>query len=209
VKIGIIGSGMIGSTAARLFVAAGHEVAIANSRGPDSLVQLAQEVGPRLRPMSVSDATMFGDLVLVAVPFGVIQALPAEPFAGKIVIDANNYYTKRDGHNDDLDNDRTTSTELLAAHLPEARVVKALNTMHFKALAAGGDEEKALDDRLALFVAGDDPEAKATVGTLIEDLGFAAIDTGGLAAGGRRQQPGSPIYAADMTAAQAHQALEA
>jgi len=206
-RIGIIGSGMIGSTAASLFVGAGHEVAIANRRGPDSLATMAGELGPSLRPTTVEEAAAFGDVVLVAVPFGVFTALPPQAFAGRIVVDANNYYPGRDGNVPELDGDETTSSEMLAAHLPGALVVKAFNTMHYKALINSGDVTKPHSRRRALFVAGDDVEAKTIVGDLIEELGFAAVDTGGLAAGGRLQQPGTPVYAADLTGAQARRIL--
>ena len=136
-----------------------------------------------------------------------IDALPAAAFAGKIVIDANNYYPNRDGHLSELDRDETTSTELLAQYMPRARVVKALNTMYYATLVEAGDTTAPPDERLALFVAGDDREAKRMVIDLIDALGFAAIDTGGLADGGRRQQPGSPIYNTRLTGAQARAAL--
>jgi hypothetical protein len=207
VKIAIIGSGKIGSTAARLFIGAGHEVAIANRRGPQSLEPLQRELGAALQPASIEDAVRFGDVVLVAVPLHAIDALPAASFAGKIVVDANNYYPNRDGHIPELDRDETTSSELLARHLPGARVVKAFNTMYYATLGEAGDPSKPEDDRLALFVAGDDQQAKQVAIDLIEQLGFAAMDTGSLADGGRRQQPGSPIYNTNLTGAQARAAL--
>jgi 8-hydroxy-5-deazaflavin:NADPH oxidoreductase len=206
-KIAIIGSGKIGSTAARLFIGAGHEVAIANRRGPQSLEPLRLELGAALQPASIEDAIRFGDVVLVAVPLHAIDALPAASFAGKIVVDANNYYPNRDGHIPELDRDETTSSELLARHLPGARVVKAFNTMYYATLGEAGDPSKPEDDRLALFVAGDDQQAKQVAIDLIEQLGFAAMDTGSLADGGRRQQPGSPIYNTNLTGAQARAAL--
>jgi predicted dinucleotide-binding enzyme len=206
-KIAIIGSGKIGSTAARLFIGAGHEVAIANRRGPQSLEPLQRELGAALQPASIKDAVRFGDVVLVAVPLHAIDALPAASFAGKIVVDANNYYPNRDGHIPELDRDETTSSELLARHLPGARVVKAFNTMYYATLGEAGDPSKPEDDRLALFVAGDDQQAKQVAIDLIEQLGFAAMDNGSLADGGRRQQPGSPIYNTNLTGAQARAAL--
>lgn len=206
-KIAVIGSGKIGSTAARLFVAAGHEVAIANRRGPESLRALEEELGEGVEAATVEDAVYLGDIVLVAVPLGAIDALPADPFAGKIVIDANNYYPDRDGQLPELNRDETTSTELLARRLPGARVVKAFNTMYYATLAQAGDPSKPNDERLALFVAADDEDAKRLVSDLIDQLGFAAIDTGGLADGGRRQQPGSPIYNVELTGAQARKTL--
>ena len=205
-RIGIVGSGNIGSTAARLFVGAGHEVAIANSRGPQTLASFAGELGNRARAATVEDAARFGELVLVAIPLGSLRELPPEPFAGRVVIDANNYYPSRDGNIAELDDDTTTSAELLAAHLPGATVVKAFNTMNWKLLRDRGDPD-AGDDRLALFVAGDDQDAKRRVSVLIEQIGFAPIDTGTLAEGGRRQQPGSAVYAEPIAARDAADAV--
>ena len=128
-RIGIIGGGKIGATAARLFLAAGHELAIANSRGPESLAELVNELGGGARAATVEDAASFGEAVLVAIPFGRYAELPPAPLAGKTVIDAMNYYSQRDGHFAELDDDSTTSSELLAAHLPTAKVVKAFNSM--------------------------------------------------------------------------------
>jgi 8-hydroxy-5-deazaflavin:NADPH oxidoreductase len=207
-RIGIIGSGKIGSTAAHLFVAAGHQVAIANRRGPSSLAPLEHELGARLRAQNVEEAARFGDqLVLVAVPIGAYDALPAGAFAGRIVIDTTNCYPGRDGSDAALDNDQTTSSALLAEYLPGARIVKAFNTMLYSTLAQAGRPSASADDRLALFVAGDDLDAKRIVTGLIEELGFTAIDTGGLARGERRQQPNSPIYVKNFTGAQARRIL--
>jgi 8-hydroxy-5-deazaflavin:NADPH oxidoreductase len=205
--IGIIGSGHIGATAARLFVSAGHDVAIANSRGPESLQDLVAELGKEARATSVEEAAAFGEMVLVAIPLRAYRELPAEAFGERIVIDANNYYPGRDGQIEALDEGRTTSSELLAAHLPGARVVKAFNTMYFETLASRGAPDGPRDERLVLFVAGDDPEAKRRVADLIEQLGFAAVDTGSLAEGGARQQPGSPIYNEPMTPPEAQRQL--
>ena len=192
-EIGIIGSGRIGATAARLFVEGGHDVAIANSRGPDSLTDLVQDLGESARPATVEDAASIAELVLVAIPFGRYGELPAEALSNKIVVDAMNYYPERDGHFRELDDDTTTSTELLAAHAPDARVVKAFNTMKWTDLGERGSQGP-LDERLVILVAGDDQEAKDRVSALIEQIGFAPVDTGGLAEGGRRQQPGSSVY---------------
>ena len=188
-RIGIIGSGRIGSTAARLFVDAGHEVALANSRGPETLADTVEELGERARATTVEDAASSAELVLVAIPFGRYRELPPEAIGGRIVVDAMNYFPDRDGHFPELDEDATTSTELLAAHLPEARVVKAFNTMRAADLGERGSQGP-LDERLVMPIAGDDKEAKDLVSALIEEIGFAPIDSGSLAEGGRRQQPG-------------------
>jgi 8-hydroxy-5-deazaflavin:NADPH oxidoreductase len=203
-RIGIIGSGNIGATAARRFVDAGHEVAIANSRGPETLRHAVDDLGPRARAAEPADAAAFGDLVLVAIPFGRYTELPADALADTTVIDATNYYPQRDGNFPDLDADRTTSSELLAARLPGARVVKAFNTLYSRTLGDGGKPGRG-DERLVLFVAGDDPDAKEQVARLIEDIGFAAVDVGGLADGGRRLQPGAVLSGKELTVREAEE----
>jgi 8-hydroxy-5-deazaflavin:NADPH oxidoreductase len=209
VRIGIIGSGNIGSAAASQFVRAGHEVAIANSRGPDSLTGLVEELGAGARAATVEDAARFGELVLVAIPLGRVGELPREPFADRVVIDANNYYPSRDGQIEELDRDETTSSELLARHLEGATVTKAFNTIYAQKLAQDGRPDLPPDQRITIFVAGDDQEAKRRVMELVEEIGFAALDTGSLADGGRRQQPGSAIYAEVLTPAEAREKLGA
>ena len=137
-NIGIIGSGNIGATTARLFADAGHEVTVANSRGPESLAELVADLGPKARAGTVEDAARTGDVVLVAIPLRAYPDLPAEAFADKVVIDANNYYPQRDNQIEELDSGETTSSELLARHLPCARVVKSFNTMNFRPLGSEG-----------------------------------------------------------------------
>ncbi len=203
-NIGIIGSGHIGGTAARLFANAGHPVAISNSRGPESLAALIADLGPGVKATTVAEAAAFGDVVLVAIPLGKYETLPAQALSGKIVVDAMNYYPGRDG---ELDFRGGTSSEAVARHLAGARLVKAFNTMQSETLGTSG--MLPAEEQLVLFVAGDDAEAKATVSGMIEEIGFAAIDAGSLAAGGIRQQPGTPIYGKPMTAAQAQEALAA
>jgi 8-hydroxy-5-deazaflavin:NADPH oxidoreductase len=202
-KIGIIGSGSIGANAARLFIRAGHEVALSNSRGGQGLEALVAELGGNAKATSIEDAGRFGDVVLVAIPFGKFRALPSHAFKGKVVIDAGNYYPERDGKFAELDNDETTSSELMSAHLKEARLVKGLNTIYFKHLATQGDTSRPLEERRAIFIAGDDSEAKEIVARLIEEIGFAAVDTGFLHEGGRSQQPGTAVYNKELTAEEA------
>jgi 8-hydroxy-5-deazaflavin:NADPH oxidoreductase len=199
-NIGIVGSGMIGGTAAQLFVRAGHAVAISNSRGPASLASLVEDLGSKARAATNEGASSFGEIVLVAIPFGKYQTLPGKLLEGKVVVDAMNYYPQRDGR---IELGDLTSTELVARHLPGARLIKAFNTMYYETLASQGRPDAPIEDRLALFVAGDDAKAKAMVSRLIEAIGFAPIDTGSLHDGGRRQQPGSPIYNRPMTAREA------
>jgi predicted dinucleotide-binding enzyme len=208
-KIGIVGSGNIGATAARLFVAAGHEVALSNSRGPQTLGELAAELGESARAATVEEAARFGDVVLVAVPFGKYRELPAAAFYGKVVIDAGNYYPERDGQFAELDNGETTSSELMSEHLKGARLVKGFNTIYYAHLASQGDTSLPLEDRRAIFIAGDDSTAKEIAAKLIEEIGFAAVDTGFLVEGGKRQQPGSAIYNQELSVKQAAKVLEA
>lgn len=208
-KIGIIGSGNIGATAARLFARAGHEVTLSNSRGGAGLESLVAELGGRARATGVEEAARFGEVVLVAVPFGKYEALPAAAFDGKVVIDANNYYPQRDGNFAQLDGGETTSSELLASHLKGARLVKGFNTIWFEHLAQQGDARLPKGDRRAIFIAGDDEEAKREVARLVEEIGFAAVDTGSLREGGRQQQVGSPVYNKELTARAAAAVLAA
>ncbi|HEY0406612.1 MAG TPA: NADPH-dependent F420 reductase [Pyrinomonadaceae bacterium] len=207
-KIGIVGSGNIGATAARLFVNAGHEVALSNRRGPETLRDLVAELGDRAQALTVAEAARFGDVVLVAIPFGKHRELAAEDFYGKVVIDAGNYYPERDGQFGELDSGETTSSELMSAHLHGARLVKGFNTIYYAHLADQGNASLPLEERRAIFIAGDDSEAKEIVAKLIEEIGFAAVDTGFLNEGGRRQQPGTSIYNQELTAKQAAKVLE-
>lgn len=202
-KIGIVGSGNIGANAARLFVRTGHEVALSNSRGGEGLEKLVAELGNKAKATTIEQAAHFGELVLIAIPFGKFKTLPEDSFKGKVVIDAGNYYPERDGKFAELDSDQTTSSELMSAHLKEARLVKAFNTIYFKHLATQGNPSLPLEDRRAIFIAGDDSGAKEIVAKLIEELGFAAVDTGFLHEGGRSQQPGTAIYNKDVTAREA------
>jgi predicted dinucleotide-binding enzyme len=196
-KIGIVGAGNIGANAARLFVRAGHEVALSNSRGPESLGDLVAELGDAARAASVEEVARFGDVVLLAAPWRTPEAVPpAELLAGKIVVDAMNPY-REDFTLYDLGD--STSSEEVAKRLPGARLVKAFNTIFFEHLAEEGRTDLPDGERRAIFVAGDDAEAKAVVSRLIEEIGFAPVDTGSLREGGRRQQPGTDIYNRQIT----------
>ena len=196
-RIGIIGTGRIGGTLARHFVHLGHEVAVSNSRGPDTLADFVKELGPAAHATTAADAAAFGDLVVVSVPFGRYREVPAAGLEGKVVIDTNNYYPGRDGNFPELDNDSTTSSELLQAHLPGARVVKAFNGINWEHLRDYGRASNDAD-RIGIPISGDDPESKRTVAELIDAIGFDAVDAGRLAAGGRKHQPGTPPYGADL-----------
>jgi predicted dinucleotide-binding enzyme len=202
-KIGIIGAGNIGANAAKLFIKAGHEIAVANSRGAETLKDLVTELGESTQAVSIEEAAKFGEIVFVSIPFGKYKMLPADAFDDKIVVDSNNYYPDRDGNFAELDDNKTTSSEMLAEHLKGARIVKGFNTIWFEHLKVQGDTNLPTEERRAIFIAGDDAEAKKTVARLIEEIGFAAVDTGDLRFGGAAQQPETAIYNRNLTAREA------
>ena len=185
--IGLIGAGHIGSQVARLAVAQGYDVVISNSRGPDTLADLVKELGPKARAATALEAAKAGDLVVVTVPLKNYRSVPVEPLAGKIVIDTNNYYPQRDGHIAELDNESTTTAELLQRHLPQSKVVKAFNHIYAAELTTHG-QPAGTPDRRALVIAGDDAGAKATVTALLDEFGFDTVDAGPLAEGWRIQR---------------------
>jgi 8-hydroxy-5-deazaflavin:NADPH oxidoreductase len=196
--IGIIGAGHIGSQVARLAIASGHDVVISNSRGPETLSALVAELGPRARAATPVEAARAGDLVVVSVPLKNYRDVPAEPLAGKIVIDTNNYYPERDGHIPELDNESTTTAELLQAHLGRAKVVKAFNHIYAAELTTHG-QPSGSPNRRALVIAGDDAGAKATVIRLLDQFGFDTVDAGPLKEGWRIQRD-TPGYGPRRTA---------
>ena len=190
--VGIIGSGMIGGTVARLSVAAGYNVVVSNSRGPETLRELAAELGPLAAAGTAVRAAEEGDLVVVSVPVKAFAEVPAKPLAGKPVLDTGNYYPQRDGHVGELDTGALTSSGLLQRYLPDAHVVKVFNNIFFRHLASLARPHGA-SDRSALPIAGDDDQAKAAVTAYLDAIGYDAVDAGTLAESWR-QEPGSPVY---------------
>jgi 8-hydroxy-5-deazaflavin:NADPH oxidoreductase len=205
--IGLIGAGHIGSQVARLAIAHGYRVVISNSRGPETLAELVTELGPGARAASAAEAARAGDIVVVTVPLKNYRQVPVEPLAGKIVIDTNNYYPQRDGHIPELDNESTTTAELLQAHLPASKVVKAFNHIYAAQLTTDG-RPAGTPDRRALVIAGDDRDAKATVSALLDQFGFDAVDAGPLKEGWRIQRD-TPGYGPRRTAQELRQDLAA
>jgi predicted dinucleotide-binding enzyme len=206
--LGIIGAGHIGSQVARLAVAHGDRVVISNSRGPETLAELVAELGPNARADTPAGAAQAGDLVVVTIPLKHYRTVPVEPLAGKIVIDTNNYYPGRDGHFPELDNESTTTSALLQAHLPTSKVVKAFNHIYAAELTTHG-QPAGSKNRRALVIAGNDAEAKAVVAALIDRFGFDVVDAGPLSESWRiqRDTPGygprrtAPELRADLAAA--------
>lgn len=185
--IGFIGAGNIGSQVARLAVANGYDVVVSNSRGPETLSALVRELGARARAATAVEAAAAADIAVVAVPLKSYRSVPVEPLAGKIVLDTNNYYPQRDGHIKELDDESTTTSELLQAHLPTSKVVKAFNHIHAAEITT--DVRPAgTENRRALVIAGDDPEAKAIVTRLLDQFGFDTVDAGPLKEGWRIQR---------------------
>jgi len=194
-EIGIIGAGNIGGTLARRLGALGHDVVVANSRGPATLAELA--AAPGVTAGTVAEAAA-RDLVIVSIPTRAVPSLPADAFAGRIVVDTDNYYPQRDGRIDPIE-DGQTSSRWTAEHLRGARVVKVFNTIYAGHLADKG-VPAGTPGRIALPVAGDDAEAKEVVSSLVDALGFDPVDAGGLDESWR-QEPGTPVYGADLDAA--------
>jgi len=177
--IGLIGAGHIGSQLARLAVKSGHDVVLSNSRGPQTLGGLVRELGPKARAGTPLEAARAGDIVVVTIPLKSYEQVPVEPLAGKVVVDTDNYYPSRDGHIPQLDSEKSTTSELLQAHLPRSRVVKAFN--HIYAADLTKDAQPAgTKNRRALAIYGDDPKARETVAHLIDQFGFDVVDGGPL-----------------------------
>jgi predicted dinucleotide-binding enzyme len=198
--IGLIGAGHIGSQLAHLAVATGHDVVISNSRGPETLADLVAELGPHARAATTAEVAEVAEIVVVTIPLRAIGTVPVEPLAGKIVIDTNNYYPQRDGQIPELDDESTTTAELLQRRLPTSRVVKAFNHIHAADLADDGKTPGA-PDRRALVIAGDDAQARAVVGQLIDSFGFDVVELDTLAEGWRIQRD-TPGYGARRNAAE-------
>ena len=197
-KIGIIGAGHIGGTLTRRLAALGHEISVANSRGPGTLADLAAETGARA--VKVGEAARGKDLVIVTIPEKNIPTLPKDLFADttnkSVVVDTGNYYPQRDGRIAAIEAG-TTESRWVAQQLGRP-VVKAFNNIYAKHLLERG-RPAGEAGRIALPVAGDDATAKAVVLRLVDELGFDGVDAGGLD-DSWRQQPGTPVYGTDLDA---------
>ncbi|MER6388927.1 NADPH-dependent F420 reductase [Streptomyces sp. NPDC001523] len=197
-RTGVIGTGRIGSTLARILVAAGHEVVLANARGPRSLDPLIAELGPTASAAHPAEVVARAEVTVLMVPFDSVRGLlPQDAVRDTLLVDATNAFGGPDTLRDPAGRG---SSELVAEWYPGARIVKSLNTMHFETLAVAGT---AGGERLAHFTAGDDEKAKGIVAGIITDLGFVPVDTGPLHSGGILQQPGGPLFDKPLTEAQA------
>ncbi len=196
---GFIGSGNIGSTVARLAINAGHNVVMSNSRGPETLTKLIDDLGSQSQAATAEGAAAASDVVVVTIPLKHYRDVSVAALRGKVIMDTMNYYPKRDGQIAALDDESTTTSELLQAHLPDSKVVKVFNNIYFEHLAVlarpAGDPQRS-----ALAIAGDDAEAKVTVMALLDAIGYDTVDLGPLAEGWRTQRDTAAygtMYAAD------------
>ena len=202
--IGIIGSGNIGGTLAGLLVGAGYRVFLSNSRGPESLVDLATELGPTALAATAAGAAAQSDLVIEAVPFGRLDELPKPELEGKILVSAANYYPGRDGA---INLGGLTQSEYLQGLLPGTRVAKAFNTIHFEHLRTQGDVSKPPEERRVLPYAADDSDTAEAVRALIASLGFGPLYLGPLAAARGISETDGLLYNRDLTLAEAREEL--
>ncbi|WP_185839758.1 NADPH-dependent F420 reductase [Amycolatopsis balhimycina] len=190
--VGLIGSGNIGLTVARLAAEAGHQVVLSNSRGPETLADTAAKLGPRASAATSEQAAAASDIVVITVPVKAFPHLPAAPLAGKPVVDTCNYGPERDGHIPELDSNALTSSELLLRYLPDALLVKAFNSIFFKHLLSLARPAGAAD-RSFLPIAGDSAPAKAAVTEFIDSIGYGVVDAGPLTESWR-QATGTPVW---------------
>ncbi len=196
VEIGILGAGNIGRAFAQHLTSAGYRVALANRRGPTSLKGFVADLGPTARATTKAEVARLA-IVVVAVPWtGLAEAMSGlPPWDGRVVIDANNHIVGFDGRQFQLaDLGGKTSSEVFAALVPGARVVKALNTLQAETLA---EHPRVANGQRVIFLSGDDAAAKTAVSDLLQSVGFSPIDLGPLAEGGRLQQAGSALSGAN------------
>jgi 8-hydroxy-5-deazaflavin:NADPH oxidoreductase len=198
--IGIIGAGHIGSQVARKAVELGYDVVISNSRGPETLQGLVAELGPKARAATAAEAAAAGDFAVVTVPLKNYKDIPAQPLAGKIVIDTNNYYWERDGRIPALDNGEATTSGLLQEHLPGSKVAKGFNHIMAKDIASDATPA-GTENRRALATASDYPEAAELVTRLYDEFGFDTINAGRLSESWRVERD-RPAYVKRQTAAE-------
>lgn len=198
--IALVGAGHIGSTVARAALRHGWDAVLSTASAPDTLTEVVRQLGPGARASTMLGAVPEADLALVAIPFAHYPSLDPEVFAGKLVIDANNYFPQRDGAVDAIDSGSTTSSEMVAAHLNRSTVVKAFNSIDAAELITTA-ADRGTAGRRAMALAGDDPGAKRTVASFINTIGFDPVDLGALSEGWRFG-PGSNIFVQHLTADQ-------
>lgn len=203
--LGIIGAGEVGSQIARAAIANGYTVVIANSRGPETLAGLIIELGSSARAATAAEAAAAGDFAVIAVPLKLINDMPAQELAGKIVLDTNNYMPGRDGHFSVVDSGEKTVHELRQEQLPRSKIVKAFTHIQAPTLFRFARPAGSVD-RLALAVSSDHPEAVSLVTGLNDQFGYDSVDNSPLSESWRTG-PGTPVWHRSLLGGQGRDAL--
>jgi len=206
-NVGIIGAGNIGSALARTLIEHGYTVTIANSRGPETLADLVDDLGPSATAATATDAATAGEFVVVTIPLKNYKAIPVEPLIGKVVIDTNNYYWERDGRFPELDEGSATVSGLLQAHLPESKVAKGFNHIRSDEIQTTGSPA-GTPNRRALATASDFPEAADRVSALYDQFGFDSVNIGPLSESWRVERD-RPAYVTRQNKSELEQNLKA
>jgi 8-hydroxy-5-deazaflavin:NADPH oxidoreductase len=197
-RLGIVGAGKAGTTFARAATAAGYDVAISGSGPAERIALIVEVLAPGARAVSTDEAVRHADLIILAVPMHRFRELPRDLFAGKILVDAMNYWEEIDGVDVELATAPAGTSAVVRERFPSARVVKSLNQLGYYEFETGRRPRGALG-RIAIAAAGDDRAAVAAVMQLIDRLGFDAVDAGSLEAG-RALQPDGSIFGASLSA---------
>ena len=203
--LGFVGAGQIGGTVARLAAQLGYNVVVSNSRAPETLADLVEEIGPNARAAWAAEASAAADIAFVSIPLKNIWQLDPAPLAGKIVLETNNYYPVRDGQIAALDEGRATTTGLLQEHLPDSRVVKAFNHINWRHIPVQG-LPAGDPGRRALAIASDHADALEFARRFYDELGFDAVDIGSVAESWRAERD-TPAYGPRLTSAELEAAL--